>query len=29
MKIRLSPNIAIRHKDFTGAVEFYSKVLGF
>ncbi|MBC8335250.1 MAG: hypothetical protein ISR59_04520 [Anaerolineales bacterium] len=29
MKIRMSPNIAIRHKDFTGAVEFYSNVIGF
>ena len=29
MKIRMSPNIAIRHKDFSRAVEFYSKVLGF
>jgi catechol 2,3-dioxygenase-like lactoylglutathione lyase family enzyme len=28
MKIRMSPNIAIRHQDFEDAVTFYSKVLG-
>ena len=29
MKIRMSPNIAVRHKDYATAVDFYSKVLGF
>ena len=29
MKIRMSPNIAVRHKDYAAAVDFYSKVLGF
>jgi hypothetical protein len=29
MKIRMSPNIAVRHKDYTLAVEFYSKVFKF
>ena len=28
MKIRMSPNIAVRHKDYASAVEFYSNVLG-
>jgi catechol 2,3-dioxygenase-like lactoylglutathione lyase family enzyme len=29
MKIRMSPNIAVRHQNYSKAVEFYSKVLGF
>jgi len=29
MNIKMSPNIAVRHKDYASAVEFYSKVLGF
>lgn len=29
MKIRMSPNIAVRHQNFALAVEFYSNVLGF
>ena len=29
MKIKMSPNIGVRHKDYAGAVEFYSNVLGF
>ena len=29
MKIRMSPNIAVRHQDYPTAVAFYSKVLGF
>ncbi|MBT3313447.1 MAG: VOC family protein [Anaerolineae bacterium] len=29
MKIRMSPNIAIRHKDYTAAVNFYTNVIGF
>ena len=29
MKIRMSPNIAVRHKDYAGAVKFYSEILGF
>jgi predicted enzyme related to lactoylglutathione lyase len=29
MKIRMSPNIAVRHRDYGSAVEFYSQVLGF
>ena len=29
MKIRMSPNIAVRHTDYAAAVDFYSKVLGF
>lgn len=28
MKIRMSPNIAIRHRDFKAAMSFYSLVLG-
>jgi catechol 2,3-dioxygenase-like lactoylglutathione lyase family enzyme len=27
--IKMSPNIAVRNKDFDAAVEFYSNVLGF
>jgi len=29
MKFKMSPNIAVRHQDFDGAVEFYANVLGF
>ncbi len=29
MKIRMSPNIAIRHKDYDRAVDFYANVIGF
>ena len=29
MKIKISPNIAVRHQDYAEAVEFYSNVLGF
>lgn len=29
MNIRMSPNIAVRHKDYASAVAFYGKVLGF
>ena len=29
MKIKMSPNIAVRHQDYAEAVEFYSNVLGF
>jgi predicted enzyme related to lactoylglutathione lyase len=29
MKIRMSPNIAIRHKDYDAAVDFYASVIGF
>jgi len=29
MKFRMSPNIAVRHKDYASAVEFYSHVIGF
>ncbi len=29
MKIRMSPNIAVRHQNYANAVEFYSNVLGF
>jgi predicted enzyme related to lactoylglutathione lyase len=29
MKFQMSPNIAVRHKEYDSAVEFYSKVLGF
>jgi len=29
MKIKMSPNIAVRHLDYDSAVEFYSQVLGF
>ena len=29
MKIRMSPNIAFRHKEYEAAVKFYTDVLGF
>ena len=29
MKLRMSPNIAIRHKDYDAAVNFYTNVIGF
>ena len=29
MKFKMSPNIAVRHKQYSSAVEFYSKVIGF
>jgi predicted enzyme related to lactoylglutathione lyase len=29
MDIKMSPNIAVRHKDYASAVEFYSQVFGF
>ena len=29
MKLRMSPNIAVRHKDYEKAVAFYANVLGF
>ena len=29
MKIRMSPNVAVRHKQFSAAMDFYSGVLGF
>ncbi|MFC1998010.1 VOC family protein [Chloroflexota bacterium] len=29
MKFRMSPNIAVRHQDFQGAMKFYTDVLGF
>lgn len=29
MKLRMSPNIAIRHKDYKKAVDFYANVIGF
>jgi predicted enzyme related to lactoylglutathione lyase len=29
MKIRMSPNIAVRHKNYAEAVDFYTNVLGF
>lgn len=29
MKLRMSPNIAIRHKDYEKAVDFYANVIGF
>ena len=29
MKFRMSPNIAIRHKDYEKAVDFYTNVIGF
>ena len=29
MKIRMSPNIAVRHRNYAEAVDFYANVLGF
>ena len=29
MQIKMSPNIAVRHQDYSEAIEFYSNVLGF
>ena len=29
MKLRMSPNIAIRHQDYEKAVDFYANVIGF
>jgi catechol 2,3-dioxygenase-like lactoylglutathione lyase family enzyme len=29
MKFRMSPNIAVRTRDFQEAIEFYTKVIGF
>ena len=29
MKFKMSPNIAVRHQDYDGAVKFYANVLGF
>jgi len=29
MNIRMSPNIALRHKEYAAAVDFYTNVIGF